>query len=81
MCIQENAEFTDDPCGAFGAFGPLVGTGLLQAGEAIKTLLKINQTTEKLLLFNAHSLNFDRINLTKISTAMYVHNSMNTKGS
>ena len=66
-CVfEENAEFTDDPCGAFGVFSPLVGTvGLLQAGEAIKTLLKINQTTGKLLLFNALSLNFDRINLTK----------------
>ena len=66
-CVfEENREFTDDPCGAFGIFSPLVGTvGLLQAGEAIKTLLKINQTTGKLLLFNAHSLNFDRINLTK----------------
>ena len=66
-CVfEENAEFTDDPCGAFGIFSPLVGTvGLLQAGEAIKTLLKINQTTGKLLLLNALSLNFDRINLTK----------------
>ena len=66
-CVfEENAEFTDEPCGAFGVFSPLVGTvGLLQAGEAIKTLLKINQTTGKLLLFNAHSLNFDRISLTK----------------
>ena len=66
-CVfEENAEFTDDPCGAFGVFSPLVGTvGLLQAGEAIKTLLKVNQTTGKLLLLNALSLNFDRINLTK----------------
>ena len=66
-CVfEENQEFTDDPCGAFGIFSPLVGTvGLLQAGEAIKTLLKINQTTGKLLLLNALSLNFDRINLTK----------------
>ena len=66
-CVfEENQEFTDDPCGAFGVFSPLVGTvGLLQAGEAIKTLLKINQTTGKLLLLNALSLNFDRINLTK----------------
>ena len=66
-CVfEENHEFTDDPCGAFGIFSPLVGTvGLLQAGEAIKTLLKINQTTGKLLLLNALSLNFDRINLTK----------------
>ena len=66
-CVfEENREFTDDPCGAFGIFSPLVGTvGLLQAGEAIKTLLKINQTTGKLLLLNALSLNFDRINLTK----------------
>ena len=66
-CVfEENPEFTDDPCGAFGIFSPLVGTvGLLQAGEAIKTLLKINQTTGKLLLLNALSLNFDRINLTK----------------
>ena len=68
-CVfEENQEFTDDPCGAFGVFSPLVGTvGLLQAGEAIKTLLKINQTTGKLLLLNALSLNFDRINLTKNS--------------
>ena len=66
-CVfEENQEFTDDPCGAFGIFSPLVGTvGLLQAGEAIKTLLKINQTTGKLLLLNALSLNFDRINLIK----------------
>ena len=66
-CVfEENQEFTDDPCGAFGIFSPLVGTvGLLQAGEAIKTLLEINQTTGKLLLLNALSLNFDRINLTK----------------
>ena len=66
-CVfEENQEFTDDPCGAFGIFSPLVGTiGLLQAGETIKTLLKINQTTGKLLLLNALSLNFDRINLTK----------------
>ena len=66
-CVfEENQEFTDDPCGAFGIFSPLVGTvGLLQAGEAIKTLLEINQTTGKLLLVNALSLNFDRINLTK----------------
>ena len=66
-CVfEENPEFTDDPCGAFGIFSPLVGTvGLLQAGEAIKTLLEINQTTGKLLLLNALSLNFDRINLTK----------------
>ena len=66
-CVfEENREFTDDPCGAFGIFSPLVGTvGLLQAGEAIKTLLKINQTTGKLLLLNALSLNFDQINLTK----------------
>ena len=66
-CVfEENQDFTDDPCGAFGIFSPLVGTvGLLQAGEAIKTLLKINQTTGKLLLLNALSLNFDRINLTK----------------
>ena len=66
-CVfEENPEFTDDPCGAFGIFSPLVGTvGLLQAGEAIKTLLRINQTTGKLLLLNALSLNFDRINLTK----------------
>ena len=66
-CVfEENQEFTDDPCGAFGIFSPLVGTvGLLQAGEAIKTLLKVNQTTGKLLLLNALSLNFDRINLTK----------------
>ena len=66
-CVfEENHEFTDDPCGAFGIFSPLVGTvGLLQAGEAIKTLLKINQTTGKLLLLNALSLTFDRINLTK----------------
>ena len=66
-CVfEENAQFTDDPCGAFGVFSPLVGTvGLLQAGEAIKTLLKINQTTGKLLLLNALSLNVDRINLTK----------------
>ena len=66
-CVfEENQDFTDDPCGAFGIFSPLVGTvGLLQAGEAIKTLLKINQTTGKLLLLNAVSLNFDRINLTK----------------
>ena len=66
-CVfEENQEFIDDPCGAFGIFSPLVGTvGLLQAGEAIKTLLKINQTTGKLLLLNALSLNFDRINLTK----------------
>ena len=66
-CVfEENLEFTDDPCGAFGIFSPLVGTvGLLQAGEAIKTLLEINKTTGKLLLLNALSLNFDRINLTK----------------
>ena len=66
-CVfEENPEFKDDSCGAFGIFSPLVGTvGLLQAGEAIKTLLKINQTTGKLLLLNALSLNFDRINLTK----------------
>ena len=66
-CVfEENHEFTDDPCGAFGIFSPLVGTvGLLQAGEAIKTLLKINQTTGKLLLLNALSLKFDRINLAK----------------
>ena len=66
-CVfEENLEFTDDPCGAFGIFSPLVGTvGLLQAGEAIKTLLEINQTTGKLLLLNALSLNFDRIKLTK----------------
>ena len=66
-CVfEESQEFTDDPCGAFGIFSPLVGTvGLLQAGEAIKTLLKINQTTGKLLLLNALSLSFDRINLTK----------------
>ena len=66
-CVfEENQEFKDDPCGAFGIFSPLVGTvGLLQAGEAIKTLLKINQTTGKLLLLNALSLNVDRINLTK----------------
>ena len=66
-CVfEENQEFTDDPCGAFGIFSPLVGTvGLLQAGEAIKTLLQINKTTGKLLLLNALSLNFDRINLTK----------------
>ena len=66
-CVfEENQEFIDDSCGAFGIFSPLVGTvGLLQAGEAIKTLLKINETTGKLLLLNALSLNFDRINLTK----------------
>ena len=66
-CVfEENTEFTDDPCGAFGIFSPLVGTvGLLQAGEAIKTLLQINQTTGKLLLLNGLSLNFNRINLTK----------------
>jgi len=66
-CVfEENPDFTDDPCGAFGIFSPLVGTvGLLQAGEAIKTLLQINQTTGKLLLLNALSLNFDQINLTK----------------
>ena len=66
-CVfEENQEFTDDPCGAFGIFSPLVGTvGLLQAGEAIKTLLKINQTTGKLLLLNALSLNFNQITLTK----------------
>ena len=66
-CVfEENQEFTDDPCGAFGIFSPLVGTvGLLQAGEAIKTLLEINQTTGKLLLLDALSLNFDRINLTR----------------
>ena len=66
-CVfEENQEFTDDPCGAFGIFSPLVGTvGLLQAGEAIKTLLEINQTTGKLLLLNALSLNFDRIKLAK----------------
>ena len=66
-CVfEENPEFKDDSCGAFGVFSPLVGTvGLLQAGEAIKTLLKINQTTGKLLLLNALSLNFDQINLTK----------------
>ena len=66
-CVfEENQEFIDDPCGAFGIFSSLVGTvGLLQAGEAIKTLLKINETTGKLLLLNALSLNFDRINLTK----------------
>ena len=66
-CVfEENTEFTDDPCGAFGIFSPLVGTvGLLQAGEAIKTLLQINQTTGKLLLLNGLSLNFNQINLTK----------------
>ena len=66
-CVfEENHEFKDDPCGAFGIFSPLVGTvGLLQAGEAIKTLLEINQTTGKLLLLNALSLNFDRIKLAK----------------
>ena len=66
-CVfEENQEFTDDPCGAFGIFSPLVGTvGLLQAAEAIKTLLKLNKTTGRLLLLNALSLNFDRINLTK----------------
>ena len=66
-CVfEENPAFKDDSCGAFGVFSPLVGTvGVLQAGEAIKTLLKTNKTTGKLLLFNAHSLTFDRINLTK----------------
>ena len=66
-CVfEENHEFKDDPCGACGIFSPLVGTvGLLQAGEAIKTLLEINQTTGKLLLLNALSLNFDRIKLAK----------------
>ena len=66
-CIfEENREFEDDSCGAFGVFSPVVGTvGILQAGEAIKTLLKIRKTSDTLLLFDGLSLSLDRINLVK----------------
>jgi len=66
-CVfEKNPEFIDHSCGAFGIFSPVVGTiGVLQAGEAIKTLLKIKQTAGKLLLFDGLSMSFNQINVTK----------------
>ncbi len=66
-CIFDpNEKIKNAACGAFGVFGPAVGTvGVLQASEAIKIIAGIEANVGKILLFDAQKLNFDTVKLNR----------------
>jgi molybdopterin/thiamine biosynthesis adenylyltransferase len=66
-CTFDPKEIVNDAaCGAYGVFGPAVGTiGVLQANEALKIAAGFEANVGKLLLFDAIKLDFDTIMIKK----------------
>jgi adenylyltransferase/sulfurtransferase len=65
--VPADSEAGDDPCAVMGVFAPLTGViGTLQAGEALRLLLRLpNPTSGQLILFDQLSMDWHRIAVPK----------------